>query len=311
MKRRFKFHPATGRLNIKISKIVLTLSVSLLCVIAVFIFVKAFSSSLFFKSKDRINIVFYGKNSVYYSFGLRDGVHYFISFYPDVKVKVPGGYGSYRVGGLGKLVLLENKSDLFRKTFSVTTASTVDRFFYNDTPEIYYGKNEFDENTLALPGIKNILLSKSNSSIFDRIYISLLFFGKQKKHFTEIDYKSSLGIDEEFFQDKDFAKKYQGFLYNATYRKEQKAVQIVYKSSYKTALFLSKIIEGDGIRVVDLQENDDGGGGKCRIIENGELFSQSSSYLSQFFGCSLEHGVAASSDIIIQLRDTEKDWEIL
>ena len=90
---------------------------------------KQYSSSLFSQKKDRVNVVFYGKNTVYYSLGKYDGVHYFISFYSDVKVKVPGGYGNYRIGGLGKLVELE-KSDIFRKTFSVTTASTVDRYFF-------------------------------------------------------------------------------------------------------------------------------------------------------------------------------------
>ena len=70
---------------------------------------KQYTSSLFSQKKDRVNIVFYGKNTVYYSLGKYDGVHYFISFYPDVKVKVPGGYGNYRVGGLGKLVELEKK----------------------------------------------------------------------------------------------------------------------------------------------------------------------------------------------------------
>lgn len=309
MKKKFKISNFKFKISFnKLAIYVVTLFFVFLMIVVIF---QQFRASLFIKSKDRVNVVFYGKNAVYYSFGLHDGVHYFISFYPDVKVKVPGGYGSYRVGGLGKLVALEGKADLFRKTFSVTTASSVDRYFYSETSEIYYGKNEFNETTLTLPGVKDILLSKSNSGMFDRIYIFFLFLGKQKKHFTEIDYKSNIGADEEFFQDKDFAKKYQGFLYNGIYRKEQKAVQIMYGKSYKTALFLSKIIEGDGIRVVDLQEKNDEGGGACKIVENGKSFSQSSSYLSQFFGCSLIHGTPESSDIIIKLGDAEKEWEIL
>jgi hypothetical protein len=35
-----------------------------------------------------VNVVFYGKKTVYFSLGKTDGVHYYIAFYPDIKVKV-------------------------------------------------------------------------------------------------------------------------------------------------------------------------------------------------------------------------------
>ncbi|MBI4973247.1 hypothetical protein HZC27_01420 [Candidatus Roizmanbacteria bacterium] len=269
-----------------------------------------YSSSLFFQKKDRVNVVFYGKNTVYYSLGKYDGVHYFISFYPDVKVKVPGGYGNYRVGGLGKLVVLEKKSDLFRKTFSVTTASTVDRYFYTASTDIYYGKEEMDEDSLSFPSFKDIFFSTSNSNVFDRTFVFFQFLGKRVRQFSEIDYKSLLGTDEEFFQDKDFAKKYQGFLYNRIYRKEKKTVQIQYEKSYKTALFISKIIEGDGIRTVDLSDTNFIKG-TCEVIEDAETFSQTAKDISGFFGCNLKRGSPASSDILMKLGSVEKEWEIL
>lgn len=269
-----------------------------------------YSSSLFFQKKDRVNVVFYGKNTVYYSLGKYDGVHYFISFYPDVKVKVPGGYGNYRVGGLGKLIELEKKSDLFRKTFSVTTASTVDRYFSFPSQNIYYGKEEMDEDSLVFPTYKEIFFSTSNSNVFDRLFIFFQFLGKRKRQFSEIDYKSFLGTDEEFFQDKDFAKKYQGFLYNRIYRKEKKTVQIQYEKSYKTALFISKIIEGDGIRTVDLSDTNFIKGA-CEVIEDAESFSQTAKDMSGFFGCLLKRGQPTSSDILMKLGSVEKEWEIL
>ncbi|MEK7079142.1 MAG: hypothetical protein AAB929_03660 [Patescibacteria group bacterium] len=269
-----------------------------------------YSSSFFFQKKDRVNVVFYGKDTVYYSLGKYDGVHYFISFYPDVKVKVPGGYGNYRVGGLGKLVELEKKTDIFRKTFSVTTASTVDRYFYTPSPGIYYGKEKMDEDSLSFPTYKDIFFSTSNSNVFDRAFIFLQFLGKRKRQFSEIDYKSLLGTDEEFFQDKDFAKKYQGFLYNRIYRKEKKTVQIQYEKSYKTALFISKIIEGDGIRTVDLSDTNFIKG-TCEVIEDAETFSQTAKDMSGFFGCILKRGQPTSSDILMKLGSVEKEWEIL
>lgn len=269
-----------------------------------------YSSSLFSQKKDRVNIIFYGQNTMYYSLGKYDGVHYFISFYPDVKVKVPGGYGNYRVGGLGKLVALEKKDDILRKTFSVTTASTVDRYFYLPSPVIFYGKDEMDEDTLVLPSLKEIFLSKSNSNMFDRLFVFFQFLGKRNRQFSLIDYKSLLGTDEEFFQDKDFAKKYQGFLYNRIYRREQKTVQIQYEKSYKTALFISKIIEGDGIRIVDLSDSNPVVK-ECEVVEEGRSFSQTSTDMATFFGCTLKRGQTPSSDIIIKLGSVEKEWEIL
>ena len=119
-----------------------------------------------------------------------------------------------------------------------------------------------------------------------------------------------LGTDEEFFQDKDFAKKYQGFLYNRIYRKEKKTVQIQYENSYKTAVFISKIIEGDGIRIVDLSDTNFIKG-TCEVIEDTETFSQTAKDMSRFFGCILKRGQPTSSDILMKLGSVEKEWEIL
>ncbi|MFA5136465.1 MAG: hypothetical protein WC489_03665 [Patescibacteria group bacterium] len=275
-----------------------------------FIIFRQLQASLFFQNKDRINLVFYGKNTTYYSLGKSDSIHYFISFYPDVKIKVPGGYGNYRIGALGKLVNLEHNNDLFRKAFSVTTASSLDRFFYQNKTEIFYGKDQIEVDSLHFPSAGDIFFSSSNSNIFDRIYIFIRFFGKRSRQFAQIDFKRDMGLDEEFFQDKDFAKKYQGILYNRIYREEQKTVQIIYHSSYKTALFLSKIIEGDGIRVVDISQGKSEKG-DCEIVENGENFSVSAKDLASFYGCTLKNGQTDSSDIIIKLGLLEKEWEIL
>ncbi len=272
--------------------------------------IRSFSESLFFIKKDRVNVVFYGKETTYYSLGKQDGVNYVMPFYPDIKVNVPEGYGNYRVGGLGKLMYLEKKGDILRKTFSVMTASSVDRYFYEVSDTIFYGKEE--DNSFKLPGLKNIFYSASNSNLFDRLFVWLQFVGKRKQQFEEINFKSQLGADEEFFLDRDFAKKYQGFLYNRLYRDEQKTVQIQYKDSYKTAYVLSRIIEGDGIRVTDLMQQDSlMQDTSCEVVENTKIFSQSARDVAIFFSCQLKEGTTESSDIIIKLNSAEKDWFIL
>ena len=78
----------------------------------------AFSASLFFNRPSRLNVVIYGPSTVYYSFDSQDKQNYRIQFDPEVKVDVPGGYGKYRVGSLGKLVKLEHNPEIFKKTFS-------------------------------------------------------------------------------------------------------------------------------------------------------------------------------------------------
>lgn len=276
----------------------------------IIILVSQISSSLYFQKKDRINIVFYGEKTRYYSLGRLDGVHYYLSLFPDVKVKVPGGYGNYRVGGLGKLVKLEKNPDLIRRTFSVTTASTVDRYFYTGSSEIFYGKDGADMEDFTFPAFAEVFLTRTNANIFDKLFIYSAFLGKRKNQFSPIEYKSSIGVDEEFFQDKDFAKKYQGFLYNRIYRKEQKTVQIFYQDSYKTAFFLSKVIEGDGIRVSDLSQREIPTG-RCEVIEEANAFSQSAKDLAVFFSCDLKKGKTESSDIIMKLGSLEKEWGIL
>ena len=290
----------------------IALCVFLLCLGGIFIYfiVRQLALSLFFTQKDRINVVFYRKNTTYYSFGMSDRVDYFISFYPDVKVKVPGGYGSYRVGGLGKLVGLEGKNDIFQKTFSVTTASTVDRYFFFPSREIFYGKEEGDEDSPALPGFKEIFLSTSNGSIIDRVFIFLQFLGKRRRQFSEINFNSLIGSDEEFFQDKDFAKKYRGFLYNRIYRNEKKTVQIQYEKDYKTALFISNVLEGDGIRTVDISDTNPARG-TCEVIEEAQAFSQTAKNMAAFFKCTLSRGKPPSSDILMRLGSVEREWKIL
>lgn len=285
----------------------------LVAAVILIILVRQLLASLFFSPKDRLNVVFYGANTVYYSLGKSDHVDYFISFYPDLKVSVPGGYGENRVGGLGKLVSLEGKPDIFRKAFSVTTASTVDRYFYNPSQNIYYGQDKLDITTLKQPAIHDIFFNASDANFFDRLYVFLQFLNRGRDDFEEIDYRSYVGNDEMFFQDKDFERRYQGYLYNRMYRTEQKTVQILYPSSYKTALYVSKVIDGDGIRVVDLTQYDPPkhGEGKCQVTEEASRFSQSSRAIADYFGCTLVSGHTVSSDIIMKLGTTENDWEVL
>ena len=214
----------------------------------------SFMSSLFMSKADRINILVFGEKTFLYSIDRKDSVHYAMYFYPDLKITVPKGYGFYRVGALGKLAGLEHNPDIFRQAFSYSTASFVPFYFYQNAKDVYYGGDQ--KMNLWLPGIKEILTYQSNTNFFDKIYLLGAFFTVKK---ADIQYIAASNFsrkenDTSKFMTEDFTREFQGFFYQAQYRREMKSVQIIYDKHYNTAKALSNILEGSGIRVVDISE---------------------------------------------------------
>ncbi|OGK26180.1 hypothetical protein A2954_04300 [Candidatus Roizmanbacteria bacterium RIFCSPLOWO2_01_FULL_37_12] len=268
-------------------------------------------SSAFFQKKDRINLVFSEDKIAFYSLGLADKINYFISFYPDLEMVVPGGYGYYRLGALAKLASLEKNPDLFKKTYSVATSSIVDYYFYTnasvDQMEIFFGKKSSD---FSLPRFSLLFFGESNAHFFDRIYLYLQFLGKTKGQFNTINSLTTESQgNRKAFSPNDFFETFQGILYKTTYRKENRSVQIVYTRSYNTALQLGRILEGEGIRVVDLNQNDERIK-KCKVIEDSEKYTETAKSISRFFGCQLSAGKTEAYDIILKLGNAEGEWAV-
>ena len=88
--------------------------------------IQVFNRSLFNQDKDRINLVVYGPETAFYSIDRSENRHYVMYFPPDLKMQVPGGYGNYRVGSLGKLAKLDENPEIFKKTFAFSTVASVD-----------------------------------------------------------------------------------------------------------------------------------------------------------------------------------------
>ena len=150
--------------------------VILLFVFCFLIFIyRSITSSVFLQNKEKVNIVFYGQNSFFYSFDKSGDTNYIIKMSSDLKSLVPGGYGFYRLGSLGKLVSLEKKSDIFQKTYSAATSAIVDLYFYPKDTSIYY--NNSDDHA-SFPSISNILFYRSNANWVDRIFIYFLSLGR-------------------------------------------------------------------------------------------------------------------------------------
>ncbi|OGK37417.1 hypothetical protein A3F03_04205 [Candidatus Roizmanbacteria bacterium RIFCSPHIGHO2_12_FULL_41_11] len=265
---------------------------------------KNFSHSLFFSKKDRLNFVIYGPYTAIYSLGLQDDQNYVIPFSPDFHIDVPGNYGDYRIGSLGKLAKLDNKPELLQKAFSYAASTLVDYYFYDNTDNLYYDLPKFAKGDIKLDVFK-VLFFRSNTSIFDRLYLTLIISQKDKdkfRIFNSMTYKNQ----------EEFSKNVLGLFYQKVFRTEKKNLQIIYGQNYHTANMINNLLEGSGVRVSDINlstsqiKPDEA----CVIVEEGKAFSLTAQSLAAFFGCQLKRSNPEVYDILFILNNTENEWNI-
>lgn len=291
-------------------KVALYIGIACCVFVLLYICISQFLGSAFFLSNDRVNILFYSEIPVYFSFDKNGEVHYATSFQSEGRVAIPGGYGTYRLGGIGKLVLLEKNPDLLNKSFSRITGSMLNYYFYPRKNVVYYGVKE----GVHLPSWIDIFLTDSNANIFDRFYVWFQFMGRRNTDFQEIKIKRIQSGDEILLSDATFAEQYLGYFYQKKLRKENKTVQILYRTSYIAATNISRIIDGEGMRVVDIDTSSNlkaqGSKQQCAVMENTKNnFSKTAVKIASFFHCGLSKGKGRVSDIVIELGSIEKVWE--
>lgn len=281
----------------------------LLGVFAIIIFTKLLSGSLFVNAPDRIQFVVYGQDTKLYSLSHNGDINYYVGYGPDLKVEVPNGYGSYRIGALSKLIAYEKKPELLSKAFSVATSSFVTYYFYPSKTEIYYADDV--PQTYKAPSFAELMLYKSNARLLDRVYLYMQILQTSPSSFQNLD----IGLLTKKIQQSThlssnaFGKEYKGFFYNKTYRTERKTVQIKYTNNYETAVAVGRILEGNGIRVVDVSES----GEKvknCTIVTASESRSSTVEDMRRIFHCDLKHGKVDTSDILFILGSAEREWEL-
>jgi hypothetical protein len=280
----------------------------------IYLGIKDIKKSIFMKGKERVNVVFYNEKTFFYSFS-KESSNYIIEFEPEKKSLIPGGYGYYRLGGLGKIVSLDRKPELFKKSFSILTSSMVDLYFYPCQAKIFY----HSEKNNNYPQMLSPFLSCSNASIIDRL-ITWSYLLQNKNKVFYLDFKAN---KEGQLDDEDFFKKNLGIFYKTIYRKQKKDVQILYTKSYKTALKISQIIEGEGIKVSDIDMLDNfllrnpnnnfknlNYEKNCWIIENQKEPSLVAKNLISFFGCQFNYLNTNFIDTIFILGPKEEEWMI-
>ncbi len=286
----------------------LRLGYALLIVAALIYAARAISLSLFMAPPERLNVVYYSDRTYLYSLGITNGIHYVMPFPSDVKAEIPGGYGKYRIGAIGKLIGLDKDPTILKKAFTYNSASFVPYYFYPQKPSIYYDVDE--EGTYILTP-KDIFTSNSNASFLDKLYIYSKFLTVSHNDFVPIDisrYAEKTGGDM-VFSAADFRKKFIGYFYNKTYRTERLTVQIIYTEDYDTAVGIGRILEGNGIRVVDISRKKEVQK-RCMITEGIDSHSQTAKDLAHFFGCARSTESNSLSDIVFTLGSLESEWEI-
>jgi hypothetical protein len=233
------------------------------------------------------------------------------TFSADSRTDVPGGYDIYRIGAIQKLVSIEHNPDIFKRVFSRVTGSMLDYYFYPGTDEAYYGKAQ----RFTIPTFSQIFFSASNANFFDRLYLWFQFAGKRTTAFDEIVIPTIASHNEILLSDKTFGEVYIGYFYYKSLRQENETVQILYPSSYGAAQSVSRIVDGTGIRVVDLDTQEAGDvqyqkEKNCVVTDDATgSFSHSAEKISTFFGCHLVRGKGRLSDIVVYLNTAEKEWE--
>ncbi len=281
----------------------------LLGVFSILILLKLLTGSLFLRSSDRIQFVVHGQNTRLYSLSPKGSINYYVGYDPDLKVEVPNGYGTYRIGALSRLISYEKKPELLSKAFSVATSSFVNYYFYPSSSEIYYSDDV--PQTYKAPSFSEIMLYKSNARLLDRVYLYLQILQASPSSFQnlDIDLLTKKIQTQTYLSSDAFGKEYRGFFYNKTYRMERLSVQIRYTKNYNTAAVIGKILEGNGIRVVDISAYGDQPK-RCSITTSTAIKSKTVEDIGRVFNCDVIKGKADTSDILFSLGSAEREWEL-
>lgn len=273
-----------------------------------------FFSSIYFDRPERISVVFYSKRPFLLSFGLADNVDYVVSFDNDHKVLVPGGYGRYAIGSIGKLSQLEKRPELISQAFSSITSSFVDWYFLPNNVAVYDLLDEDSQDFSKKLFIKTIFdrQTKTNAKFFDKLYLSYLIFNHRRQDFIVVSASSiKTENNEKIFSETSFSRKVNGFFFQKSLREESAEVKLYY-TSYSAAQNLSRVMQGSGIRVVDLENSTLAGGEECTLVydQNSTAYKKTARYLKKRLNCNLKPGTVKGATLAIYLnREIETIWQ--
>lgn len=294
------------RIEKEVKKGLKTLVLCVILFLILVVFILQFYKSLFFQKPERINLLFFNQNPTLISLSTIGESNYYINLYPDLKLNVPGGYGDYRIGALIKLSQIEKDNELINRAIGSSTLTFLNFYFYPNEDQTYFGKAPEPEFNLNL---KNIIFNKSNASLFNKVFLFFKLVGIQNHNFIKLNAFEKLNNNKDLvFDTERFAEEYNGLFFQHTYRDERKSVQILYTNDYNSADRIAKILENNGIRVVDISKTNKTDK-NCKVYEKTKKYSMTSKNVSNYLNCKLVNGDTEISDIKIFLGDQEELWK--
>ncbi len=257
---------------------------------------KFYSLAKYFSQKERLSVLIYDSQPVFLSLDLREGINYYSYLPLDFKIDVPGGYGSYRIGSIGKLAFLEKDPELLKRSFSLLFATPLDYYFYSDLSKIYYNNKELDEDRRrekVFFSLKKFFVYKTNASFAEKVFIFSKFLTVPPVSFQPIRVRSE-EVEEEKISLKKFHRRIQGSFYNRKIREENKRVKIYYNKEFSAAENLAAVFEGMGIDVLGFERKE----GREGCIISTKKEGTVERIVSRVFGCQLDYDEKLEEDLI-------------
>lgn len=254
----------------------------------------------FFKKRERINILIYNQNPIFFSLEER-GDNYYARLSPSFKIVVPGGYGEYSIGALGKLSLLEMDPEILRRSFSLLFGNPIDFYFYKDLSKIYYSRSNVKKEREEEFSVVDVLRYNSNANLFERLYLFVKFL--RKADGVKITVRPEEREGERIVL-KKFQRRIQALFYSQVLRQEDIRVKIFYKNEPTAAVNISSVLEGSGIDVLDFEKGNFSG--KCKVVGSKKSFTLE--FISRSFGCVKKFEKIEDNLIEFYLGNKEEKW---
>jgi hypothetical protein len=256
--------------------------------------------SFLFEPFQRFNLGMWGKRSMILSYNKNNPNHTIILFSNQFEIEIPGGLKGYHVGSLGKLVSLEKKPLIFKKSLSSAGNLLIHKILYEKSEDVYFDDfGDISDEQAVRSMLMNFLTQSGELNLFERAYLFL-------------NLNSIIGPQTSWIIVSH--QKPQEIFYEREFRNERKLVQLIYKNSPETAQIFATMLENTGIRIADTASLLDQSSRKyaqiknCLIIES-EATSKTGKFLANYFGCDIKKDETDLYDIKMILGEKlEGEW---
>lgn len=258
---------------------------------------RSYQTSLFVLDRNRILVgIWLGEEAYVLSLPKESGQNHVLWYPPSQEVTIPGGLKNYKLGALAKVAQLESDPRLYTKAMSQLAGIPLEKTLYKNTQEIYYGEPEaYGSISEIAAKVRSSLWNLQGGSVWDKLFLYQKA-GALRSSNTELYVK---------------LKPDKANLYDRLFRNEKRLVQMTYPGSPETAFFLSRLLEGIGIRVSDIGPYTGPVIKQCVITEKVGTQSKTAAYITEYFGCMYKTGDTGLYEIQFALgSDTIEEWRL-